>query len=168
MNAAVIGVDPGVHGGLAVLRADGTCVHLRAFRPDMTRGEFNSAIRCAVGELRYAGGSAAFLEQVGYIGGHGPACPQCGKKGGGDGGQGSFTFGRAYGWAELALTANGVVPRDVRPQMWQAKMDCLTGGDKRVSKAKAVELFPRERITLAVADALLIAEHGRRVLLSRQ
>ena len=55
--AAVIGVDPGVNGGLAVLRADGTCVHLRAFRPDMTRGDFNSAVRCAVGELRYAGGS---------------------------------------------------------------------------------------------------------------
>lgn len=134
-----------------MLRADGTCVHLRAFRPDMTRGDFNSAVRCAVGELRYAGGGTAFLEQVHHITG--------------DGGQGSFTFGRVYGWCEMALTAHGVTPRDVRPQMWQAKLECPTGGDKNVSKRRAVELFPRERITHAVADALLIAEFGRRVLL---
>ncbi|MES2156156.1 MAG: hypothetical protein V4510_13560 [bacterium] len=143
-----MGVDPGVRGGLAVLRADGTCAHLRAFRPDMTRGDFNSAVRCAVGELRYAGGSVAYLEQVQHITG--------------DGAQGSFTFGRIYGWCEMALTAHGVTVRDVRPMMWQASLECLTGGDKNVSKRRAIALFPREKITHAVADALLISEYGRR------
>jgi len=51
---------------------------------------------------------------------------------------------------------------DVYPMMWQAKMECLTGGNKNVSKHRAQELFPGVRITHAVADALLIAEYGRR------
>ncbi len=104
---------------------------------------------------------------MGYIGGHGPACPSCGKKSGGDGGQGSFTFGRGYGWAEMALTANGVTVRDVMPMTWQARMECLTGGDKNVSKRRAAVMFPRERLTHAVADAILIAEYGR-LTLARQ
>jgi hypothetical protein len=42
-------------------------------------------------------------------------------------------------------------------------MQCLTGGDKNISKRRAQELFPSLKITHAVADALLIAEYGRRL-----
>jgi hypothetical protein len=42
-------------------------------------------------------------------------------------------------------------------------MRCLTKGDKNVSKARAQELFPALKITHATADALLIAEYGRRL-----
>jgi hypothetical protein len=41
-------------------------------------------------------------------------------------------------------------------------MGCLTKGDKNVSKSRAQELFPSIKVTHAIADALLIAEHNRR------
>jgi hypothetical protein len=37
-----------------------------------------------------------------------------------------------------------------------------TKGDKNVSKRRAQELFPQLKVTHATADALLIAEYGRR------
>jgi hypothetical protein len=43
-------------------------------------------------------------------------------------------------------------------------MQCLTKGDKNVSKAAAQRLWPKLKITHANADALLIAEYGRQFL----
>jgi len=151
MGFPVMGADPGVEGGLAILRGDGTIVHLRAFQPSMTRADMNNALRLAAQILRAEGGNVAFLEKVG----HRPT----------DGGQGGFTFGRVYGWIEIGLTAHGIVVKDVYPQMWQAKLDCMTAGNKNVSKRKAMELWPHEKWTHAVADAALIAEYGRRRLM---
>ena len=42
-------------------------------------------------------------------------------------------------------------------------MSWLSKGDKNVTKSRAQELFPELKITHAIADALLIAEYGRRV-----
>jgi hypothetical protein len=42
-------------------------------------------------------------------------------------------------------------------------MSCLTKGDKNVTKSRAQELFPEVKVTHAIADALLIAEYGRRI-----
>jgi len=44
-------------------------------------------------------------------------------------------------------------------------LECLTGGNKNVSKAKAKELFPGTKFTHTTADATLIAEFGRRRIL---
>jgi hypothetical protein len=50
-------------------------------------------------------------------------------------------------------------------------MGCLTGGDKNVSKNRALELFPEvdevKKITHATADALLIGKYGWMVLNGR-
>jgi len=73
-----------------------------------------------------------------------------------------FTFGNGFGHLEMALIASNVGFRRVRPQAWQKEMQCLTGGDKNVSKRRAQELFPGIKVTHAIADALLIAEFGRR------
>lgn len=148
--SAVIGCDPGTRGGVAVLRTDGTPSWVFAFRPEMTRGDFKLAMRTAAAELDYAGGHVGFLEKVGYRPG--------------DGGKGEFTFGRAYGWCEMGLAMANVDVRDVLPMMWQSRLECLTGGDKNVSKRRAAELWPQMKMTHAIADALLIAEYGRRVL----
>lgn len=72
------------------------------------------------------------------------------------------TFMRNYGHVEMALTAAGIPYYDVHPLRWQRLLDCRTGGDKNVSKARAAELWPRMKITHAIADALLIAEWCRR------
>lgn len=74
----------------------------------------------------------------------------------------AFTFGRSYGFLRGVLSASKVPFIEVRPQRWQKAMECLTGGDKKVSKAKAQQLWPKLKITNVNADALLIAEYGRR------
>jgi Holliday junction resolvasome RuvABC endonuclease subunit len=73
----------------------------------------------------------------------------------------AFTFGRGFGWLEMALTAANVPFERITPQKWQKAMGCLTKGDKNVSKRKAQELFPDIKVTHAIADSLLIAEYGR-------
>ena len=40
-------------------------------------------------------------------------------------------------------------------------MDCLTGGDKNVTKRKAQSLFPWVKVTHAIADSMLLAEYCR-------
>jgi hypothetical protein len=74
----------------------------------------------------------------------------------------AFTFGEGYGRLQMALTALGIPYERIRPAMWQKAMGCLTKGDKNVSKSRAQELFPSIKVTHAIADALLIAEHNRR------
>jgi len=74
----------------------------------------------------------------------------------------AFTFGRGYGGLRMALTAMCVDYTEVTPQKWQKFMGCRTGGDKNVSKDKAIELFPKVKVTHAIADALLLAEYARR------
>lgn len=73
-----------------------------------------------------------------------------------------FTFGMGYGGLRMAFIAAGIPFEGVTPGKWQKALGCMTGGDKNVSKARAQQLFPAIKITHALADALLIAEHCRR------
>ena len=143
----VLGLDPGVRGGVAVLRPDRSIAVVHAFRPDMTEQELFSLVRSCARLLKQMTGEDAFLEQVGYMKG--------------DGGLGAFTFGKVYGIAKAALWAGEVHVRDVSPMTWQAKMGCLSGGNKNVTKEKARAIFPKQKITHAIADALLIARYGQ-------
>lgn len=75
---------------------------------------------------------------------------------------GNFKLGYSYGALRMALISLGVAFDEVTPQTWQRAMGSLTRGDKRISKQKAEQLFPALKITHAVADCILIAEHCRR------
>lgn len=164
MNGAILGIDPGVSGGLAVLAADGTPVHHEGFQPGMTETALVAAVSLGLNKLTTFGFTRVYIENVQYIG----ARPDQGKKG--DGGQGAFTFGRVVGLLHGAVLmwqrerGRGSLHL-VTPMMWQMKLECLTGGVKNISKAKALELFPSIKMTHAIADAYLIAEHGRREML---
>lgn len=147
---AVLGVDPGVRGGMALLRADGTIASVWVFRPENTEDEVVEAVQDAVTLLRAYSSLECAFERVGYM----PS----------DGGKGAFTFGSINGLLRGALLALGVRPRYVYPQAWQTEMECLSGGSKNVTKLRAQQLFPGERVTHGSADALLIAEAGRRRL----
>ncbi len=148
---AVLGVDPGVNGGMALLRVDGSIASVWVFRPVDTEDEVVGAVIDAVTLLKAYESSACFFEKVGHM----PT----------DGGQGSFTFGHIAGGLSFALRALGIRPRYVYPQAWQAEMECLSGGNKNVTKLRAKQLFPKEKVMHGSADALLIAEFGRRRLL---
>lgn len=76
----------------------------------------------------------------------------------------SFTFGKNFGFLIGLLTASSIPYKFITPQKWQKGMQCLTKGDKNVSKAAAQRLWPKLKITHANADALLIAEYGRQFL----
>jgi hypothetical protein len=138
-----------VHGGLAVVHGGGELGELGdvfALRPNMTPRD----IIVAVNRLA-KGCCAAFMEQVGYMRG--------------DGGKGSFTFGRIDGILETCLAARSDFHTyKVSPMVWQGGMNCLSGGDKNVTKFRAQELWPERKWTHAIADAALIAEYGRRRL----
>jgi hypothetical protein len=95
--------------------------------------------------------AAFFLEEVHSMPGQGVA--SC------------FTFGSSFGFLHCLGLGCGRFER-VRPQIWQRDLNCRTGGDKNISKARAMELFPSMRVTHANADALLIAEYGRRKAVS--
>lgn len=147
---AVLGVDPGVKGGMALLRLDGTIASVWTFRPGDDEGLVVSAVGDAVTLLRAYSSLECVFERVGYM----PS----------DGGQGAFTFGAINGLLRGALLALGVRPRYVYPQAWQTELECLSGGSKNVTKLRAKQLFPGEKVTHGSADALLIAEYGRRRL----
>lgn len=76
----------------------------------------------------------------------------------------AFTFGKNFGFLIGLLTASSIPYKFVTPQKWQKGMQCMTGGDKNISKAAAQRLWPRIKMTHAIADSLLIAEYGRKFL----
>lgn len=135
-----IGIDPGKTGAIAVLDVTGQIVQVEKM-PANLRDLFDIIDA-------YAIDSRAALEFV-------RTSPAMGVVSAG-------TFMRNYGHCEMALIAAGVGYYDVHPARWQRYLDCLTKGNKNVTKAAAAALWPDRKITHAIADALLIAEWCRR------
>lgn len=149
--SAVIGIDPGTKGGLAVLSADGRVLMVQAFEPEMTAVALANYLSSALFIADRYGLKGVFLEKVGH------------KRG--DGARGSFTFGGVYRLLEGILLGKGIKPRYVLPAFWQARLECLSGGNKAVTLGRAKFLFGSQvKVTHGIADALLICEYGRRCL----
>ena len=136
-----IGIDPGINGGIAFIPSTG---NPWAHKMPETDKDLMELLRDSINIAT----PKALIELV-------PSSPQMGVKS-------AFTFGEGYGRLQMALTALGIPYERIRPAMWQKAMGCLTKGDKNVSKSRAQELFPSLKVTHAIADALLIAEHNRR------
>ena len=79
----------------------------------------------------------------------------------------SFKVGQSYGFLRGLLTAHGIPFEEVRAQDWQKAMGCRSKGDKRITRARAQQLFPSEKVIHVTADAMLIAEYCRRTLQER-
>jgi crossover junction endodeoxyribonuclease RuvC len=137
----IVGIDPGKNGGIAVLSRRGKVLVARRM-PD-TVDELAAFVATIPEE------SKAFVEFV-------RSTPQMGVVS-------AFTFGCGLGKIEGVFAAFRMPLTGVRPQKWQDALGCRSGGDKNVTKRKAAKLFPRLVVTHAIADALLIAEHGRRL-----
>ena len=143
----IIGIDPGKSGGIAVIDRNGIAA---AHKMPATIGDLWDLIHeiKASNKTRERRSGFAYLEKV-------HAMPRQGVVS-------TFTFGHGFGALEMALTAAGIPYELVTPNKWMKAMGCQTGGDKNVTKAAAQRLFPELTITHAIADALLIAEYGRR------
>ena len=135
-----IGIDPGKSGGISVVTDNLAIAH------KMPQSEKDLYV--LLKEISTQGGCFAALEKV-------HSSPQMGVKS-------AFTFGQGKGSLIMALTALGIPFEEVRPQVWQKALGCMSKGDKNVTKRKAQQLFPDVKITHAIADALLIGEYARR------
>ena len=149
----IIGIDPGVRGGLALLTDMGAVIETIALN-GLKEKEVAYALSIWRGLIGGKEPPSVWIEKVGYIKG--------------DGAMVSFTFGAVFGLLRGLVLAQGWDIHYVYPQMWQAALSCMSGGNKNVTKNRAIYLFPeyhaeRKRgITHDIADALLIAEYGRR------
>ena len=86
----------------------------------------------------------------------------------GMGGSAMFNFGKGFGWLEMALISLEIPVETITPQKWQKEFQVGTKGKLSTSqwknklKSKAEQLFPKSKMFLWGADAVLIAEYGRR------
>ena len=84
----------------------------------------------------------------------------------GQSGMAMFTFGKGYGWLEMALLALDIPTETITPQKWTKSMalgtksSCASSTEwKNKLKSKAQQLYPSIHITLWNADALLILHY---------
>ena len=150
-----IGIDPGKSGGLAVLFGK----EVNCTKMPETEGDVLHWIKANA-----SFDSVCVIEKVGgYVG--------KGKDGkGGQPGSAMFVFGQGYGGLRMALLACSIPFEEVTPQRWQ-KAIMHSGRGKHESKtqwknrckARAMQQFPGVNVTLATADALLIALYCKRL-----
>jgi len=152
-----VGIDPGASGGIAIIddEEDGVMpvlVPMPKTEKDVWRPLSEIA---SDGRLVFA-----VIEKVGgYIPGSR-----------GNIGSAMFRFGMSCGFLRGCLIAAAIPFDEVAPKTWQKALGVIPrrgaetrGQFKNRLKAKAQQLFPRCDVTLAIADALLLAEHCRRI-----
>ena len=143
-----IGIDPGKHGGIAVMGADGEVIDV--VKMPETPQDLLDFLE------QYKDDSFCTLERVGGMPGNG--------------GSAMFNFGKGYGHLQMALLALHIPTEDVTPNKWEKTYQLGSSGKytktewKNRLKAKAQQMFPHlgKKITLATCDALLICEYGSR------
>lgn len=149
----IIGIDPGSNGGIAVLDMEGNVVFVRKM-PD-TPQDILECLRKFAGTELFNSEAICYLEKVGM------GMP-------GQSSKATATFARHCGHLEMALLALGIKTNDVTPNKWEKSYQLGKSSDssktewKNKLKAKAQQLFPKEKVTLAICDALLLAEYGRK------
>lgn len=142
----IIAIDPGNNGGITIYSAEDKRV-IESIKMPATPQELLNILRI------YSFNSVCYLEKV-------QGLP--GMSGGG-----MFTFGRGYGHLEMALLCCKIPTVSVTPQKWQKELQLGNRGNKSTTewknklKAKAEQLFPYLRITLAVSDSLLILQYAK-------
>ena len=145
-----LGIDPGWGGGIASIDVfNGGCVAAASKMPSTERDIYD-----LISELA-SDADHAVIERVHSMPDQGVAS--------------SFKFGHNYGFVRGCLVACLVPFTEVTPRRWMRGLGIRTRGKKETPtewknhlKSKAQQLFPQERVTLATADALLIAEYCRR------
>lgn len=149
MRYLIVGIDPGVNGGIACISSDDKKIISVHSLTKKTESEI-AGIFYSINARAYHNRTPVkcYIEKVGYIKG--------------DGGKGAFTFGKVYGFLRGIATYLKWPIGNVYPAIWQSRLNCLSGGNKNVTKRKAIELYPNSgvKVTHAIADSMLIAYYG--------
>ena len=146
MTRLYIGIDPGVSGAIAMLDEHGAVVKVE--RMPLADQDLLDLLFWPVVEMPLIP-RRAVLEKV-------SSSPVMGVVS-------AFSFGGWYRAARMALAASHTPYDEVLPRRWQRALECLSGGDKHVTRVRAQQLFPGIKVTHALADALLLAEYCRRL-----
>jgi Holliday junction resolvasome RuvABC endonuclease subunit len=139
-----IGIDPGKSGGACLMNRQKHIIDVVKFN-DKTEADISEIIE----EWGTYEDVTCTLEKVN-------AMPKQGVSS-------TFKFGVSYGFLQGLLTAHKIPYRLVTPQTWMKHLHCQTKGDKNVTKAEAQRLYPQQKITHAIADAMLIARYTAEV-----
>jgi crossover junction endodeoxyribonuclease RuvC len=150
----VLGLDPGIHGGLAIIEAlnDAVTVVDAIDIPVVGVGAKERVdVRAFANWITQHGPALAFVERA-------QAMPKQGASSG-------FKYGRATGALEAAIILCSIPLEIVEPSMWKRSFR-LPGGDKESTRQRALELFPAAHGLLARkrghgrAEAALIGLFG--------
>lgn len=157
-RTAYMGIDPGASGAIAVI-TNKVIVELKPLgASDLDIWTFIDEVSSLI--------SFAVLERVG---GFVPARRAYG--GNNAPGHMMFNFGRSFGKLEMALTASAISHEEITPQKWQKGLGIpprrnneneSVSAFKRRLRIYAQRLYPETKITLATADAILIATYAKR------
>jgi hypothetical protein len=144
MQTIHIGIDPGASGGICILAPNGEIIAKK------WTGE-SDAVALLAYATRYPFPLQCWIEQVHAMPGQGVTS--------------MFSFGRNFGFWTGAVMALKIPLRTVTPQLWQKGIPGRAGKKgaelKRYLKNEASRRFPHIKVTLATADALLIADWGK-------
>jgi crossover junction endodeoxyribonuclease RuvC len=151
-----VGVDPGITGGLAVVKLMESGPRLIDVGdiPTVGTGAKQRLDAIALQELLLRfGPHVAFIERAGSMPRQGIAS--------------AFRYGRAVGAIESVIAANGIPMELIEPSVWKRALH-LPGKDKEAARQLALQLFPDKHPLLARkkdhgrAEAALIALVGLR------
>ena len=150
----ILAIDPGQSGGVAIAQSGETVCHPMPG----TQGDLLELIRSIKAKAEAAGESVVcVLEEVGGF--VGKAQP----------GSAMFKFGEQFGFLQGVVQALGLRLERVRPQVWQKSFGLGTASGcacktewKNKLKAEAQRRFPKIKVTLKTADALLILDYAMR------
>lgn len=156
MARYIIGIDPGSLGGVAVLDTQENLIKtikMPETFPDIYNLIRNIASDCGTVNI------IAVMENVGH------GMP-------GQSSSATAKFARHNGHLEMALYAVGIRTEMVTPQKWQRHYSNSIGTSKGLEKTvwknrlkgEAQRLFPSVNVTLWNADAILMANYGRKLL----
>jgi hypothetical protein len=161
MTTRILGIDPGVHGGVAVLDIadNGTPVLVDAIDIPVIGSGAKERVDAAALRVFIATHllAHAFIERA-------QAMPKQGASSG-------YKYGRAVGAIEAVVALCAVPITIVEASAWKKALGLLgQRGDKEASRQRALQLFPTAHALLARkkdhgrAEALLIAAFGGKML----
>lgn len=148
----VLGVDPGIRGGLAILVMNDDDAPLLVDAIDIPVTGVGAKERVDVLTIR--AWITAHQPRTAYIE-RAQAMPKQGASSG-------FKYGKAVGSLEAVVTLCKVPVTIIEPSVWK-RLHGLRGGDKELSRQRALQLFPAAHSLLARkrdhgrAEAALIA-----------
>ena len=159
----ILGIDPGIRGGLAIVAMDANAVPCLTAAIDIPVTGVGAKERVDVLAIcKWIAQHApqhAFIERA-------QAMPKQGASSG-------FKYGRAVGSIEAVITCCEIPLTIVEPSMWK-KFHQLRGGDKEGGRQRALQLFPTAHELFARkkdhgrAEAALIALAGIHLFIPAQ